>query len=59
MCIHMYTHTHTHTHTHTYTKIPCCKKNENFQFATTWKDLGGIILSEISQTDMLAFTCGI
>ena len=46
----VYTHTHTHTHTHT-NRIPLKykKKNEILLFATTWIDLEGIILSEISQ----------
>ena len=40
------------------------KKNEILAFATTWVDLEGIMLSEISQTEkdkycMLALICGI
>ena len=40
------------------------KKNENLQFPTTWIDLEGIMLSEISQIDidkycMLSLICGI
>ena len=40
------------------------KKDEILPFATTWMDLEGIMLSEISQTEkdkysMLSFTCGI
>ena len=40
------------------------KKNEILQFATTWMDLEGIMLSEISQTEkhkycMIALICGI
>ena len=37
-------------HTHTQTGILLShKKNENLPFATTWMDLEGIMLSEISQ----------
>ena len=45
-------HTHTHTHTHTleyYSAI----KNKILPFATTWIDLEGILLSEISQTNTI------
>ena len=40
------------------------KKNEILSFATTWMDLEGIMLSEISQTEkdkycMISLTCGI
>ena len=40
------------------------KKNEILPFATTWMDLDGIMLSEISQTEkdkyrMLSLICGI
>ena len=40
------------------------KKNKFLSFATTWMDLEGIMLSEISQTEkdkchMLSFICGI
>lgn len=39
-------------------------KNENLPFVTTWMDLEGITLSEISQTEedkycMISLTCGI
>ena len=42
------THKHTHTHTEEYSAI---KKNEILPFAATWMDLGGIMLTEISQTE--------
>ena len=40
------------------------KKNEILPFATTWMDLEGIVLNEISQTEkekyrMISFVCGI
>ena len=40
------------------------EKNENLPFATTWMDLEGIMLREISQTEkdkycMILLTCGI
>ena len=43
---------------------PALKKKEILPFATTWMDLDGIMLSEISQTEedkscMLSVTCGI
>ena len=48
----MYTHTHTHTHTyiHTMEYYSVLKKNEILIFATTWMNLEGIMLGEISQT---------
>ena len=51
--IHTHTHTHTHTHSHTQWNITQSlkKKNEILLFATTWMDLEGIILNEISQTE--------
>ena len=47
--------THTHTHTHTYIHIhiqeyySATKKKEILPFGTTWVDIEGITLSEISQ----------
>ena len=39
-------------HTHTHTRILLShKKDEILPFVTTWMDLDGIMLSEISQTD--------
>ena len=43
----LYTHTHT-MHTHTMEYYSVIKKSEILSFATTWMDLEGIILSEIS-----------
>ena len=43
-----YTHTHTHTHTEYSLAI---KRNESLPLATTWMELKGIMLSEISQTE--------
>ena len=36
---------------HTVEYYSAIKKNENLPFATTWMDLEGIMLSEISQTE--------
>ena len=45
-------HRHRHTDTHTHTGILLShKKNEILPFAATWMYLGGIRLSEISQTE--------
>ena len=43
---------------------PAIKKNAVLLFATTWMDLNGIMLSEISQTEkdkycMILLICGI
>ena len=40
--------THTHTHTHTHRGIFAKKKIEILPFETTWLDVEGIMLSEIS-----------
>ena len=49
---------------HIYNGILAIKKNEILPIATTWIDLEGIILSEISQTEkdkycMISPICGI
>ena len=56
-----YTHTHTHTHTHMEYSL-AIKRNESLPLATTWMELKGITLSEISQTEnvkqcMLSLEC--
>ena len=48
-CMYTHTHTHTHAHTHTMEYYSTIKKNEILPFATTWMELEGIMLSEISQ----------
>ena len=57
-------HTHTHTHTHNGISLSHKKKNEILPFVTTWMDLEGIIVGEISQTEkdkhhMISLICGI
>ena len=43
-------HTRTHTHAHMYNRILCShKKYEVLPFATTWVNLEGTMLNEISQ----------
>ena len=39
-----------YTHTHALEYYSAIKKNEILPFATTWKNLEGIMLSEVSQT---------
>ena len=63
-CTHVHTCTHTHTHTHKMEYYSAIKKNGILPFATTWMDLEGIMLSEISQTEkdrycMISLICGI
>ena len=63
--VYMCTNTHTHTHTHTH-RLECysaIKKNEILPFAT-WKELEGIMLSEITESQknkyrMISLICGI
>ena len=38
---------------------PAISKNEIMPFAAAWMDLEIIIISEVTQTNMLALTCGI
>ena len=40
-----------YTYTHTMEYYSAIKKNEILPFVTTWMDLEGIVLSEISQTE--------
>ena len=42
--------THTHTHPHTMAHYSAIKKNEILPFATTWKNLEGAMINEVSQT---------
>ena len=56
--------THTHTHTHTLEYYSGIEMNEILPFATTWLDLEGIMLSEISEAKkdkycMFSLICGI
>ena len=46
-----YVDTHTHTHTHTMEYYSAIKKNEILPFTTTWVELEGIMLREISQSE--------
>ena len=55
VCVHTHahtrTHTHTHTHTHTLEYHSAIGEKEIMPLATTWMELQGIVLSEISQTE--------
>ena len=60
--IYMYICIHTYTQRMDY--YSAIKKNEILQFAATWMDIEGIMLSEISQTEkdkycMISLICGI
>ena len=53
-----------HTHAHTMECYPAIKKDELLPFASTWVDLEGVTLSEVSQTKkdkycMISLICGI
>ena len=48
-----YTHTHTHTHTHIGEYYSVIKRNEIMSSEATWMDLEIIILSKVSQTNIL------
>ena len=57
-------HTHIHTHTHTMEYYSAIKKIVILPFGTTWVDLEGIMVNEISQTEkhkyyVISSTCGI
>ena len=59
-----YIYVHTHTQIHTMECYSTIKKNKILPFATTWMDLEGIMLSEISQIQkdkycMILLICGI
>ena len=51
----MYVCAHARVHTHTYTMEHCSaiEKNDILQFVTAWMDLEGIMLSEITQRQIL------
>ena len=56
------THSHTYIHTHTMEYYSAIKKNEILLFATTRRDLVGILLNEISQQEkyhMISLISGI
>ena len=56
----MHTHTCTRAYTHTLEYYSAIKNNEILPFATTWIDLGSILLNEISQTSTtISLICGI
>ena len=60
----MYTHRYIYTHIHTMEYYSAIKKNEIVPFATTWMELEGIMLNEISRSEkdkyhMTSSICGI
>ena len=62
LCV--YIHTHTHTHTHTMEYYSAIRKDKYLPFISTWMELEGIMLSEISQSEkgnchMVSLICGI
>ena len=59
---HIYIYRYRYIHTHPMEYYSTIKKNEIMPFATTWMDLEGVMLSEISQTEkdkysMLSLVC--
>ena len=62
VCVYTYTPIHTYIHIYKMEYYSATKRNKFLPFATTWLDLAGIMLSEISQTDkyfMISLICGI
>ena len=65
VCVYLHINTIILTHTHIHNGIlHTHKKGEIVPFVTTWMDLEGIMLSEISQAEkhkhhMISLTCGI
>ena len=51
VCVHIHTNNGVYIYTHTIEYYSAIKKNEILPFATTWMELEGIMLSEISQRD--------
>lgn len=51
VCVCTYVQIYTHKHTHTGVLLSHKKTNEILSFATTWIDLKGIMLGEISQIE--------
>ena len=49
----VYVYTKTHTHIHTLEYYSAVKKKEILSFVTTWMDLKGVMLSEITQNEIL------